>query len=85
MLAIAPNKVPNERRQYNPDLSILWDKLTLAQKFAASNLNQFGYDLAFIRSSEIGCMAVLLSNDDRIATVMSDGEINTAPDIQVRQ
>ena len=84
MLAMSSQEAPVERRQYNPDLSILWDKLTLAQKFAASSLNQFGYDLAFVRSSEIGCMAILLSNDNSLATVMSDGEINTSPEIQLR-
>ncbi|MBL4910304.1 MAG: hypothetical protein JKX78_09890 [Alteromonadaceae bacterium] len=84
MLAISSTEAPIERRQYYPDLSVLWDKLTLAQKFAASSLNQFGYDLAFVRSSEIGCMAILLSNENSIATVMSDGDINTSPDIQIR-
>ncbi len=84
MLAISTQEVPVERRQYSPELSVLWDKLTLAQKFAASSLNQFGYDLAFVRNSEIGCMAILLSNQNSIATVMSDGDINTSPNIKIR-
>ncbi len=84
MLAISTQEVPVERRQYSPELSVLWDKLTLAQKFAASSLNQFGYDLAFVRNSEIGCMAILLSNQNSIATVMSDGDINTSPNINIR-
>jgi len=85
MLAISTQEVPVERRQYSPELSVLWDKLTLAQKFAASSLNQFGYDLAFVRNSEIGCMAILLSNQNSIATVMSDGDINTSPNINIRR
>lgn len=60
-----------------------WDKLSLAQKFAASSLTQFGYDLAFIRSSSAGTLAVLLC-EGKPATINSDGEIDTSPNITVR-
>ncbi|SET21519.1 hypothetical protein [Thalassotalea agarivorans] len=73
----------NERRQLQADKALLWSKLSLAQKFAASNLTQFGYDLAFIRSSGAGAMAVLMCNEAP-ATIANDGEIDTSPDINLR-
>lgn len=72
-----------ERRHYVPEHSSLWDKLTLAQKFAASSLTQFGYDLAFIRSSNTGSMAILLCDGNK-ATISDDGEIDTSPNITIR-
>lgn len=72
-----------ERRHYVPEQSSLWDKLSLAQKFAASSLTQFGYDLAFIRNSNAGSMAILLC-DGNVATITDDGEINTSPEITIR-
>ncbi|QOL26282.1 hypothetical protein LP316_02970 [Thalassotalea sp. LPB0316] len=83
MQALREREVLLERRQYCPEQSALWDKLTLAQKFAASSLTQFGYDLTFIRNSNRGSVAVLLCNGNA-ATISDDGEINTAPDIQIR-
>jgi hypothetical protein len=83
MLAVAPREVLLERRHFNSEKSALWDRLSLAQKFAANSLNQFGYDLAFIRSSNIGCTAILLCNGES-ATISSDGEIDTSPAITVR-
>jgi hypothetical protein len=72
-----------ERRHFTPEQSIWWERLTLAQKFAASSLTQFGYDLAFVRSSKSGSLAVLTC-DTRTATIADDGEINTNPDIVIR-
>lgn len=83
MQAVLEREVLLERRQYIPEQSNLWDKLSLAQKFATSNLLQFGYDLAFIRSSKSGNLAVLLCNDNA-ATISSDGEIDTTPNISIR-
>jgi len=51
------------RRQYNIASNTLWDKLSLAQKFAASSLTQFGYDLTYIRNSNIKSLAILFCND----------------------
>jgi len=81
--AVLERELLLERRQYNPDQAALWDKLSLAQKFAASSLTQFGYDLAFIRNSNAGNMAVLLC-DGNAATISDDGEINTSPGITIR-
>jgi len=72
-----------ERRHFTPEQSTLWDNLSLAQKFAASSLTQFGYDLAFIRSHTEGSLAILMC-DNNAATITDDGEINTSPDITIR-
>jgi hypothetical protein len=83
MQALATRESLLERRQYQPEQSALWDKLTLAQKFAASSLNQFGYDLAFIRNNRSGSLAVLLC-DQACATISADGEIDSSPSIIIR-
>ena len=83
MQAILEREILLERRQYIPEQSNLWDKLSLAQKFASSSLTQFGYELAFIRGSKLGNIAVLLC-DNSPATITNDGEINTSPDISIR-
>ena len=72
-----------ERRHYSPEPETLWDKLSLAQKFAASSLTQFGYELAFIRTGQIGSLAILLC-DNNAATITDNGDINTNPDIVIR-
>jgi len=73
-----------ERRAQN-DIAAgtLWEKLSLAQKFAASSLTQFGYDLTYIRNSSVGNIAILLCNDNT-ATISTEGEIDTSPNIVIR-
>jgi len=73
-----------ERRAQN-DIAAgtLWEKLSLAQKFAASSLTQFGYDLTYIRNSSVGNIAILLCNDNT-ATISTEGEIDTSPNIIIR-
>lgn len=84
MQAVLEREVLLERRQYTPEQSSLWDKLSLAQKFAASSLTQFGYDIAFIRNSQAsGSLAILLC-DGNAATINDEGEINTSPNITIR-
>lgn len=83
MQALHNREVLLERRHFTAEQSNLWDKLSLAQKFATSSLTQFGYDLAFIRSSSAGSIAVLLC-DNNAATISDDGEIDTAPSITIR-
>lgn len=83
MQAVMEREALLERRVNVEEQSTLWDKLSLAQKFAASSLTQFGYDLAYIREQQGGSTAILLC-DNNTATISSDGEINTAPSIQLR-
>jgi len=61
----------------------LWEDLTLAQKFAASSLTQFGYELRFIRDHHDTHIAILTCNEN-IAVISKGGEINTHPKIQIR-
>lgn len=72
-----------ERRQYHAELSDLWDKLTLAQKFAASSMNKFGYELAFLRGNKSGNTAIMMCGQT-IAAIAEDGEINHTPNISLR-
>lgn len=72
-----------ERRQEAPEQSVWWNKLSLAQKFSASSLGQFGYELSFVRNDHGRSMAVLQCNSG-IAIISEDGEINTSPNIKLR-
>ncbi|REL28611.1 hypothetical protein DXX93_19935 [Thalassotalea euphylliae] len=83
MQAVSKREMLLERRQHDQIQARLWEQLTLAQKFAASSLTQFGYDLTFIRSSGNGSLAILLC-DGKIATIAWDGEIDTDPEIHIR-
>jgi hypothetical protein len=71
------------RAQNDAGTDTLWNKLSLAQKFAASSLTQFGYDLTYIRNSSVGNLAILLCNDNA-ATISIEGEIDTSPNIVIR-
>ncbi len=82
MQAIAEN-ISLERRDSHSEQPDVWEDLTLAQKFAASSLTQFGYELAFIRDCDANSLAVLMCNES-IATISKAGEINTAPSIKLR-
>jgi hypothetical protein len=84
MSAIAEREILLERRQYTPEQEALWNRLTLAQKFAARSLSQFGYDLAFIRGHRDGNLAVFCC-DNHVATIDIHGEINSNPAIKLRQ
>ena len=85
MQVIAQRETLLERRQHNNHAATdtLWNKLSLAQKFSASSLTQFGYDLTYIRNNYAGCLAILLCNGSA-ATISSEGEINTSPSIVIR-
>jgi hypothetical protein len=83
MQATAQREALLERRQQSVTEDTLWEKLSLAQKFAASSLAQFGYDLTCIRNSNAGSLAILLCNGNA-ATISSEGEIDTSPNIVIR-
>jgi hypothetical protein len=84
MQATAQRETLLERRvQSDIVKDTLWDKLSLAQKFAASSLTQFGYDLIYIRNSSTGNLAILLCNGNA-ATISTEGEIDTSPNITIR-
>ena len=84
MQAAALRETLLERRQQdNTNVDSLWEKLSLAQKFAASSLTQFGYKLAYIRTSNVGDLAILICNDNA-ATISSEGEIDTFSSVDIR-
>jgi len=77
------NKQMVERRTESPEQSVWWSKLSLAQKFSASSLGKFGYELLFIRHDNGRSLAILTCNGG-IAVVSEDGDINTTPNINIR-
>ena len=72
------------RRNYTPEQSVLWDRLSLSQKFASSSLYQFGYELDFIRNKKNNASFAVLSCGENIATISVEGDIDTSPDIIIR-
>jgi hypothetical protein len=73
-----------ERRQEVGDcVNGLWNWLTLAQKFSASNLKQFGYELSYVRDVHYSHVAVLTCNEN-IVIISKVGEIDTHPEITIR-
>ncbi|MBL4823064.1 MAG: hypothetical protein JKX90_06020 [Colwellia sp.] len=72
-----------ERRQTPPEHSVWWKKLSLAQKFSASSLGKFGYELTFVRNEQ-GHNITVLTCDSGVAVITEDGDINTAPNIHIR-
>lgn len=72
-----------DRREKPPEQSEWWSKLSLAQKFSASSLGKFGYELCFVRIHQGQRLAVLMCNSG-VAVVTEDGDINTSPDIKIR-
>lgn len=83
MEALLEREVLLERRQNSHAESSLWDRLSLAQKFAASSMTQFGYDLSFIRNSNNGSIAIFQCNG-KTATISDEGEVNSDPNIIIR-
>ena len=83
MQSIPQREILLERRKESVVVETLWGKLSLAQKFAASSLAQFGYDLTYIRDSSAGKLAILLCNGN-VATISNEGEIETSPNIVIR-
>jgi len=72
-----------ERRQNMEENNEWWEKLTLSQKFSARSLAKYGYELAYIRDSASGNLAVMLQ-ENNVSTIAEDGDIDTNPEINVR-
>jgi len=62
----------------------LYDRLSLAQKFSASQLFQYGYSLYFLRGQGINTLAIFVYGGN-VATVDFGGEIDLSPKIQLRE
>ncbi len=72
-----------ERRKESPEQSVWWNKLSLAQKFSASSLGKFGYELSFVRNDDGHSLAVLQCSGG-LAVISEDGDIDTSPIISIR-
>ena len=72
-----------DRRAEPLKQSVWWTKLSLAQKFSASSLGKFGYELTFVRHNNGHSLAVLQCRGG-IAVISQDGEIDTSPNIAIR-
>lgn len=72
-----------ERRHSSPEKSVLWSRLSVMQKSAASNLANFGYELAFIRNENNQSTAYLTCGTN-IASIDMNGDIDSSPSVQLR-
>ena len=72
-----------ERRQHPIEQPVLWNVLSLAQKFSVSSLGKFGYELSFVRNEEENSLAVLTCSSG-VAVVTKDGDINMTTNLKVR-
>ncbi|SFC83257.1 hypothetical protein [Pseudoalteromonas denitrificans] len=68
-----------ERRLDHISYNENWTNLSIAQKASVSELSRFGFDLAFVRSSQEGRFA-FASLDEKYACINEDGEINMNSD-----
>jgi len=74
----------DKRRADFMSKAALYDRLSLAQKFSASQLFQYGYSLYFLRGQGINTLAIFIYGSN-IATVDFGGDIDLAPKIQLRE
>ncbi|HCM46267.1 MAG TPA: hypothetical protein DIS98_01700 [Colwellia sp.] len=74
-----------ERRKEAPEQSVWWNKLSLAQKFSASSLGKFGYELTFVRKNkDSNASLAVLQCSGGVAVIYQDGDIDTSPNITIR-
>lgn len=74
----------DERRHSDPNRQALMYRLSTSQKHSVNGLNQYGYQLAFLRNDNSENLAVLICGDN-MATVNEQGDIDTSPGISIRQ
>lgn len=75
---------PDDERRHQPlNSQSLWAELNAAQKIAASSLSKYGFDISFIRLNQSENIVGMLLNG-KPATINDDGEIDTDPDICIR-
>ena len=74
----------NERRSRKEiELLQLQADLTMAQKVALSEVGHYGYDLAFVRNTPMGKLAIVMVNG-KVMTIDDEGEIEPQPTITIR-
>ncbi len=72
-----------ERRLHQLKYNACYGRLTLAQKYSAAELSQYGYLLKFIRGKGLTSFAIFISGE-KVATVDCAGEIDLEPNIKIR-
>lgn len=72
-----------ERRQNSAQPNDLWDQLSVEQQFAGCSLTQCGFELAYIRHSNAGNLAILL-RDQQTATITDAGVVDTNSAVNIR-
>lgn len=82
-MQVQEKPILERRNRASIESSVWWNKLSLAQKFSASSLGKFGYELSFVRSEQGRGLAVLTCSSG-VAIITEDGGINTSPDINIR-
>jgi len=73
----------HDRRQSQVDSIVFYERLSLAQKFSASQLTQFGFQLQFIRSENSTSFAIFMRGSE-VISVDNSGEISTESEIILR-
>ncbi len=74
----------DKRRNFQLKYNFCYERLTLAQKYSAAELFQYGYLLKFIRGKGVTSFAIFI-NEGKVATVDYSGEIELNPNIKVRR
>lgn len=72
-----------ERRLNGKDIYSYWDTLNDEQKFAVTELQCYGYELLFVRGITQQPLAIL-AHGDQLASVDCLGQIDTAPQLRLR-
>ncbi len=72
-----------DRRQVEEELQALLKKLTLAQECSLSDVSHFGYELAFVRKTPEGSLAIV-QVDNQFITIDDAGEVDYHPEIKIR-
>ncbi|GGI80976.1 hypothetical protein [Shewanella gelidii] len=73
----------SERRGTALHHNVHWQAMNAEQKMALYNLHPYGYRLLFVRQLESGPLAIVAQQND-IATITEDGDIDYQPEIQIR-
>lgn len=72
-----------ERRRIALNQTEWWERLSMDQKFGVYQLQKFGFDLAFIRNTDDGPLAVVRRGRE-FASVNHEGDVDLSPNIILR-
>ncbi|MAG76775.1 MAG: hypothetical protein CL811_08445 [Colwelliaceae bacterium] len=84
MQAVEKGQNQTERRIGSPTYESLCHQLSMSQRYSVNALNQYGYQLRYLRRGEQGNLAIMLC-EESVASVNEQGEIETSPAINLRQ